>query len=187
MKQARCNKDLFWAPTDGEIICKGAGSSTDIKDNTICKVICQAAHAVPNEITCLADGWDVDVSRSRCDATAGSVSPGGQIALIVLGLALLCVGTFLYQRYRRNQKDQKVTPEKNPVQSMHAEFVSHETFDRNCVRGMGKDGLDNLQTVKLNEMSPLPLPRTENVTNDKTSTMSKRDPSARYSDVKVVS
>ena len=100
----------------------------------------------------------------------------------------MCVGTFLYQRYRRNQKDQKVTPEKNPVQSMHAEFVSHETFDRNCVRGMGKDGLDNLQTVKLNEMSPLPLPRTENVTkHDKTSTMSKRDPSARYSDVNVVS
>ena len=23
MKQARCNKDLFWAPSDGEIICKG--------------------------------------------------------------------------------------------------------------------------------------------------------------------
>ena len=23
MKQARCNKDLFWAPESGEIICAG--------------------------------------------------------------------------------------------------------------------------------------------------------------------
>ena len=61
---------------------------------------------------------------------------------------------------------------------------------------MGKDGLDNLQTVKLNEMSPLPQPKTESVTNDKSGssrgdatdksgTMSKRDPSARYSDLKL--
>ena len=53
-------------------------------------------------------------------------------------------------------------------------------------KGMGKDGLDNLQTVKLNDMSPLPQPRSESVTKseeNKNSTMSRRDPSARYSDI----
>ena len=53
---------------------------------------------------------------------------------------------------------------------------------------MGKDGLDNLQTVKLNDMSPLPQPRSESVTKSdeaKNSTMSRRDPSARYSDIRL--
>jgi len=65
--------------------------------------------------------------------------------------------------------------------------TAHERFDKAKVKGMGKDGLDNLQTVKLNEMSPLPQPRTESVTNttEKSSSMSKRDPSARYSDLKL--
>lgn len=100
----------------------------------------------------------------------------------------LCAGTFFYQKHRRDQKDKEKL--KNPKETPIAEILNNnnnEIFDRNLVKGMGKDGLDNLQTVKLNEMSPLPLPRTESVTKtaDKTSSMSKRDPSARYSDMKL--
>lgn len=102
------------------------------------------------------------------------------------------------QKEKEQQNEKRAVPDEVTV--------THEHFDRNMVQvnsflilniywsllltfsiqGMGKDGLDNLQTVKLNDMSPLPQPRSESVTKseeNKNSTMSRRDPSARYSDI----
>ena len=40
MKQARCNKDLFWAPESGEIICAGIIQNyLDLKELRI-RIIC---------------------------------------------------------------------------------------------------------------------------------------------------
>jgi len=48
---------------------------------------------------------------------------------------------------------------------------------------MGKDGLDNLQTLKANALSPLPQPRSESVTKE--STLGRRSHTARYTDIKI--
>jgi hypothetical protein len=114
--------------------------------------------------------------------------------MIMIGLSILCGATFFYQKYRmKKAAEDKLTnghKEKNTV-DIKTQYAEHENFDKRNVMGMGKDGLDNLQTVKLSEMSPLPLPRTESVTKtsepktDKSGTMSKRNPNARYSDVKI--
>lgn len=114
MKQGYCQQDIFFAPTGGEMICVGAASGNDIFPGQVCKVSCEAAIASPPEVTCLENGWDAQAST--CDATSGGVSPGGQIAMIVAGLALLCLGTFLYQRYRMKKKGEgkslKTVPQK---------------------------------------------------------------------------
>ena len=45
--------------------------------------------------------------KPKCDATAGGVNPAGQIGLILFVLVALSVGTFLYQRHRRNKVCQR--------------------------------------------------------------------------------
>jgi hypothetical protein len=112
MRQGRCNKDIFWAPKDGEIICAGAGSRTDITDGMTCSVSCKSSIADPPEITCTNVGWDY--AEATCDATNGNIRPGGQIAFILLGLVLLCVGTFLWHRHRSKQTEdeEKQNPDK---------------------------------------------------------------------------
>lgn len=101
MKQGLCNRDIFFAPTGGEIICRGIIDANDIMTGQMCSVSCEAALAVPDRINCNPDGWDVEASS--CDATNGGLSPGGQIAIIILCLGLLCLGTFLWQRYKRSK------------------------------------------------------------------------------------
>lgn len=49
------------------------------------------------KVSCTPTGWDVP--EAKCDATTGGLSPGAQIALVIAGLALLCVGTFLYAKF----------------------------------------------------------------------------------------
>ena len=67
-------------------------------------------------IVCRVDGmqvWALEFWKfssfssdfARCDATSGGLSPAIQIALICIGLVLLCVATFLYQRFRRQKID----------------------------------------------------------------------------------
>lgn len=151
MKQGLCNRDIFFAPTGGEIICRGIIDANDIMTGQMCSVSCEAALAVPDRINCNPDGWDVEASS--CDATNGGLSPGGQIAIIILCLGLLCLGTFLWQRYKRS---------KAPVaDAANAPKYAGDVpdFDKDLTFGMGRDGFDNLQTVNLGEMTPLPQPR----------------------------
>lgn len=61
--------------------------------------------------------------------------------------------------------------------------TDHKYFDKKTVVGMGKDGLDNLQTLKANALSPLPQPRSESVTKE--STLGRRSHTARYTDIKI--
>jgi len=150
MKQGLCNRDIFFAPTGGEIICRGVADANDIVTGQVCSVSCEAAYAIPDRINCLATGWDVDAAS--CDATKGGLSPGAQIALIVACLALLCLITFLWQRYKRSK-----APKENIAQPKYAGDVPN--FDRDKTFGMGRDGFDNLQTVNLGEMTPLPQPK----------------------------
>ena len=99
----------------------------------------------------LANGWDAE--EAKCDATKGGLSPGAQIALIILCLGALCVGTFLWQRWKRSR-----APKEGAVnQPKYAGDVPD--FNRERAFGMGKDGFDNLQTVGLGELSPLPQPK----------------------------
>ena len=119
MKQAYCQRDIFHAPTDSEIICKGVVQQ-DVPVGTMCSITCNAATADPKEINCSQNGWDAGLSTSvlkdrikisdlaRCDATSGGLSPATQIAFICVGLVLLCVGTFLYQRFRKQKIDGKI-------------------------------------------------------------------------------
>ena len=53
----------------------------------------------PSEIECLPTGWSHE--SASCDATNGGLTPGAQMALIIVGLLLLCGATFLWQRYRK--------------------------------------------------------------------------------------
>ena len=103
MKDGACNKDLFWAPEGGEIMCPGVVKGTDVITGDECKITCEAAIAVPDMIICGPGGWSAEAAV--CDATQGGLSPGGQIALVLLGLGLLCVGTFLWQKYGKKEKD----------------------------------------------------------------------------------
>jgi hypothetical protein len=117
----------------------------------------------------MATGWDYNDDENadgpiRCDATNGGVSPGGQIALIMVGLVLLCVATFFWQRRRMQQKKEEDEKEhaKNPNKGLNEVIHAVPPMERlkDRVQGMGKDGFDNLQTVHLGESSPLPLPKT---------------------------
>merc|ERR1711990_910810 len=159
MGQGRCKGDIFFAPAEGEIRCAGAGTSTDIKEGMQCKIVCNAAYPTPEQIKCLNTGWDHE--SATCDATAKGLPPGGQIAMIMLALLVLCGGTFLYQRWRKQQED-KNNPEKDKnVNDINNVPHPEKNFDRNRVQGMGRDGCDNLQTCAMNEHSPLPQPKTD--------------------------
>jgi len=107
MKQGLCNRDIFFAPSGGEIICRGITEPTDIMTGQICSVSCEAAYAIPDRVNCLETGWDVE--QSSCDATKGGLSPGGQIGLIVACLAMLCISTFAWQRYKKKKEPAKGT------------------------------------------------------------------------------
>ncbi|CBY20278.1 unnamed protein product [Oikopleura dioica] len=155
MKQARCNADLMFADKEMDIVCPGSGGVTDVKTSQVCKLECIAAHAIPPEISCLSSGWDF-ADSPKCDATAGGVNPAGQIGLILFVLVALSVGTFLYQRHRRNKEDKD--PQSKEAKTTDGN-TDHKYFDKKTVVGMGKDGLDNLQTLKANALSPLPQPR----------------------------
>ena len=61
MKQAYCQRDIFHAPSDGEIICKGVVQQ-DVPVGTLCSITCNAAIADPREINCLPSGWDAGLS-----------------------------------------------------------------------------------------------------------------------------
>jgi len=61
MKQAPCNGDLFFAPTDGDIICTGIADASSIVPGTVCKILCTAAYATPDVITCQTSGWDTEL------------------------------------------------------------------------------------------------------------------------------
>ncbi|CAG5102897.1 Oidioi.mRNA.OKI2018_I69.chr1.g517.t1.cds [Oikopleura dioica] len=149
MKQAYCQRDIFHAPTDGEIICRGVVQQ-DVPVGTKCSITCNAAIADPREIACLPSGWDADIAR--CDATSGGLSPGTQVALICVGLILLCVATFLYQRFRK-QKIEENTAKNQTMGHTNASFDPDRTY------GMGREGFDNLQAVNAGEISPLPQPK----------------------------
>jgi hypothetical protein len=152
MKEANCNGDIFWAPVDGDLSCLGHVTKK-ITIGASCAVKCVASYATPDKITCLQSGWDTDVDRSTCDATKGGLGPVGQIMLIVVFLVLLSLGTFAWQKYRRSQ----VKPEDAAAGPKYAGDVP--AFNREKSYGMGRDGFDNLQTVNLGEMSPLPQPK----------------------------
>ena len=59
----------------------------------------------PSEIECLPTGWSHE--SASCDATNGGLTPGAQMALIIVGLLLLCGATFLWQRYRKKDPNSK--------------------------------------------------------------------------------
>ena len=59
----------------------------------------------PTEIECLPTGWSHE--SASCDATNGGLTPGAQMALIIVGLLLLCGATFLWQRYRKKDPNSK--------------------------------------------------------------------------------
>ena len=63
MKQAYCQRDIFHAPTDGEIICRGVVQQ-DVPVGTKCSITCNAAIADPREIACLPSGWDAGKLKS---------------------------------------------------------------------------------------------------------------------------
>jgi len=148
MRQATCSRDIFFAPMEGEVVCVGSKSS-DVVPGTICSINCAAAVADPTEIECLPTGWSHE--SASCDATNGGLTPGAQMALIVVGLFLLCGATFLWQRYRK----------KDPNTTKHeVKYAGQVTdFDVTRTHGMGRDGFDNLQTVGLGECTPLPQPK----------------------------
>ena len=50
MKQGLCNRDIFFAPSGGEIICRGVAESTQIQTGQLCSVSCEAAYAIPDKI-----------------------------------------------------------------------------------------------------------------------------------------
>jgi len=66
MKQGICKGSIFRAPKGGEIIC----THTNIKYNNHlpndeildpgdrCKVICDAAYAIPEYVSCEYNGWN---------------------------------------------------------------------------------------------------------------------------------
>lgn len=149
MKQATCFRDIFYAPKDGEIVCVGA-TSRDIGAGKKCKIECRASRPEPAEITCDGlNGWSHQ--EASCDATNGGLPPGAQIALIIVALAILCAGTFAWQKYYRKTDS---TP-KHEVK--YAGQVT--AYDPSRTHGMGRDGFDNLQTVSLGECTPLPQPK----------------------------
>jgi len=150
MKQAPCNGDLFFAPTDGDIICTGIADASSIVPGTVCKILCTAAYATPDVITCATSGWDTELDMATCDATKGGLGPAAQIGLILFVLACLCGGTFLYQKFMK----------KNEVDSSQPKFAGDvPEWDRERTVGMGKDGFDNLQTLELGSWTPLPHPK----------------------------
>ena len=59
----------------------------------------------PAEVSCGADGWSHETAS--CDATNGGLTPGAQVVLIVVGLGLLCGGTFLWQKYKKRDPTSK--------------------------------------------------------------------------------
>lgn len=119
----------------------------------ICSVSCEAAYAIPDKINCLDMGWDVE--EASCDATKGGLGPGAQIGLIVVCLALLCGGTFLWQRYKKQKEAE--SGKDGGHQPKYAGDVPD--FNKELSFGMGRDGFDNLQTVGLGELTPLPQPK----------------------------
>jgi hypothetical protein len=68
MKQAPCNGDLFFAPTDGDIICTGIADASSIVPGTVCKILCTAAYATPDVITCATSGWDTELVSFFCQS-----------------------------------------------------------------------------------------------------------------------
>ena len=80
------------------------------------------------------------------------------------------------------KQEEKKAPEEKESKTTDGN-TDHKYFDKKTVVGMGKDGLDNLQTLKANALSPLPQPRSESVTKE--STLGRRSHTARYTDIKI--
>ena len=88
--------------------------------------------------------------------------------LIVVFLVLLSLGTFAWQKYRRSQvkpedagKIKKFAASRDFIFKAAGPKYAGDVpaFNREKSYGMGRDGFDNLQTVNLGEMSPLPQPK----------------------------
>ena len=73
MKQGYCNGRIFKAPSGGEILCtklnpqvaSHARNPEFLDTGDRCKIVCDAAHAIPEYVTCDYTGWNHNDQGAR--------------------------------------------------------------------------------------------------------------------------